>query len=70
MLMHEIMTAGSKRRKTETEQGWLQRLWEEAKEQTEEARTRRVGQEAQVVAPQRAHRHVPREKGQLCIEGV
>ena len=61
MLMQEIMTGGSKRRKTGTEQGSPQRLWEEEKEQREEAGDKCVHQPAPVVAPRRAQ-HMGQEK--------
>ena len=52
MLLNDIMIAGSlKHRKTETEQGWPLRLWNEAKQQTEDAREAWVAQVAQVTAP-------------------
>ena len=51
-----IMTACGKRSKTETEQGWLQRMLNEAEEQTEDAGERWVARVAQATAPTGAHR--------------
>ena len=48
------MTGGSNHRKTDTEQGWLQSLWKEAKEHRKEAGDRCVGHVAQAVGPPRA----------------
>ena len=50
------MTAGSKRRGRATEQEWLQRSWDEAKRQTEEAWEMWVAQVAHVTAPPGAKR--------------